>query len=350
VTPDDPRQTAKAARLRYVSDDIPGIRRKRSGRGFVYYDPEGNRITDPDELERIRALAIPPAWTDVWICPFPNGHIQATGRDAKGRKQYRYHERWGTRRNRAKFDRMLAFGAALPHLRARLERDLALPGLPREKVLATIVKLMDTTFIRVGNVEYARANQSYGLTTLRDKHVAVSGSKIHFKFRGKSGKEHVVDLQDKRLARIIQRSRDLPGQELFQYIDESGNPHDITSSDVNDYLREATGEDFTAKDFRTWGGTLLALMTFHELEPGASKTRTKRNITHAVKQVAEQLGNTVAISRKYYIHPAVIEAYQDGSFHDTLEQCQAKVKHTPNGLQPEECLVIAFLERMSQIE
>jgi DNA topoisomerase-1 len=342
------QQTAKAAHLRYVSDDIPGIQRKRVGKGFAYFDSDGKRINEMDELDRINTLAIPPAWTEVWICPYPNGHLQATGRDAKGRKQYRYHERWGRRRNRAKFDRMLAFGEALPKIRKRVEHDLALPGLPREKVLATVVKLMDTTFIRVGNPEYARTNQSYGLTTMRDKHVAVSGSIVEFKFRGKSGKEHVVDVQDKRLARIIQRSRELPGYELFQYLDESGIPHDISSTEVNDYLREASGEDFTAKDFRTWGGTLLALLCLQDSEPVESKTQVKRNIVQTVKNVAEQLGNTTAVCRKYYIHPAVIEAYEDGSFAEVMRKCHAKVKRASNGLRAEECLVVAFLQQIEK--
>jgi DNA topoisomerase I len=343
----DAPQAAKAAHLRYVRDDIPGIHRKRNGKSFAYFDSDGKRITDEDELNRIKALAIPPAWTDVWICPYPNGHLQATGRDAKGRKQYRYHERWGRRRNRAKFDRMLAFGEALPKIRKRGKRDLALTGLPREKVLATVVRLMDTTFIRVGNSEYARDNSSYGLTTMRDRHVAISGSTIEFRFRGKSAKEHTVDIEDKRLAKIIQRSRELPGYELFQYLDEEGNTHDIGSTDVNDYLREATGEDFTAKDFRTWGGTLTALLCLRDSEAAENKTQTKHNIVQAIKAVAEQLGNTTAVCRKYYIHPAVIEAYEDGSFHATMNAYAAQTKAT-RGLRAEEGFVMAFLKEIEK--
>lgn len=340
----DPVAAAKAAKLRYVTDEQPGITRKKAGDGFQYFDADGKRVTDEDELERIRLLVIPPAWTDVWICPYRNGHIQATGRDTKGRKQYLYHERWRERRNLVKFSRMIAFGEALPALRKQVDRDLKLPGLPREKVLAAVIELLDTTHMRIGNPEYAKSNQSYGLTTLRDKHVEVSGSAIHFEFRGKSGIEHSLALRDKRLARIIQRSKDVPGYELFQYIDEDGAHRPITSGDVNAYLRDITGQDFTAKDFRTWGGTLLAIVAFQECEPCDTFKQAKQNVTTTIKRVAEQLGNTPTVCRKYYVHPLVIEAYEDGSLTEALNTL--KLPKSPNGLRPEEKLVIAILRQL----
>ncbi len=312
----DPRAQAKAADLRYVNDDEPGITRKKSGRGFVYTGSNGERIRDKATLERIRALVIPPAWTDVWICADPDGHIQATGRDAKGRKQYRYHERWREVRDQTKFDRMIAFGEALPKIRARVQADLTLPGLPREKVLAAVVQLLGATFIRIGNPEYARDNDSYGLTTLHDDHVEINGSTLHFEFRGKSGKEHAIDLKDRRLAKIVKRSQDIPGEHLFQYTDADGTPHAITSSDVNAYIREISGADFTAKDFRTWGGSTLALYELAGFDPCEDEKQVKHNITTMVKSVAKQLGNTPTVSRKYYIHPAVIDCYSSGELEE----------------------------------
>jgi DNA topoisomerase-1 len=340
----DPVTTAKAARLHYVTDDEPGITRKRSGNGFRYITPDGKSLTDEDEIERIDALRIPPAWTDVWISTYRNGHIQATGRDAKGRKQYRYHQRWTDRRNLLKFSRMIAFGEALPDLRERIQADLRRQGLPREKVLAALVELLDTTRIRIGNKEYAKSNESYGLTTMRDKHVEVSGSRLRFHFRGKSGKEHEVDLTDKRLARIVQRSKDVPGKELFQYIAEDGSHHPITSNDVNGYLHEITGEDFTAKDFRTWGGTMLAILAFQECEPCDTFAQAKKNVTATIKHVAEELGNTPAVCRKYYVHPLVLEAYTDGTLTKALEKL--KLPKRANGLRPEEKLVIEVLRKL----
>jgi DNA topoisomerase-1 len=340
----DPLKAAKAARLRYVMDDEAGISRQKNGKHFRYVNAAGDAIHDEDEIERINKLRIPPAWTDVWISPYSNGHIQATGRDAKGRKQYRYHERWTQRRNLVKFSRMIAFGKALPGLRKHIQKDLKLPGLPREKVLATLVELLDTTHIRIGNIEYAKSNQSYGLTTMRDKHVEVKGSTLRFHFRGKSGKEHEVDIQDKRLARIVRLCKDVPGQELFQYMDEDGGRHPITSGDVNDYLREITGEDFTAKDFRTWGGTLLAIMAFRECEPCENFNQAKKQVTATVKAVAEALGNTPAVCRKYYVHPLVIDAYQDGTLIDVL--AHLKLSAHDNGLHPEERLVIEVLRQL----
>ncbi|HEV3475019.1 MAG TPA: DNA topoisomerase IB [Actinomycetota bacterium] len=299
--------------LRYMADGIPGLRRRRAGRGFVYLDAEGNRVEDPETLARIRALAIPPAWTDVWICPASNGHLQATGRDARGRKQYRYHDRWRTVRDETKFDRLVDFGKSLTDIRRRVQRDLALDGLPREKVLATVVRLMDTAFARVGNAEYARDNDSFGLTTLRNRHVEVKGSTVRFEFTGKGGKVHVFDVRDQRLARIVRRCRDLPGYDLFQYVDEEGERRPIGSSDVNDYLREITGTDFTAKHFRTWAGTVLAASTLAAMEPPRSERQGKRNVNRAMEVVGKGLGNTANIARKSYVHPEIIEMYLDGS-------------------------------------
>jgi DNA topoisomerase I len=342
----DPVLSARLAGLRHVTDSRPGIRRRRRGKGFGYLDPGGQPLRDPRERRRIAALAVPPAWTEVWICPLANGHLQATGRDARGRKQYRYHPGWRAVRDETKFGRMVAFGEALPRLRARLESDLALPRLPREKVLAAVVKLLETTLIRVGNEEYARENDSFGLTTMRSRHVDIAGATLRFRFRGKSGKEHEVAISDRRLARVVRACRDLPGHELFQYVDESGERQAVDSADVNEYLRAVTGEDFTAKDFRTWGGTVLALAALRAAGAvrrageagekgeggegrgggeggqggkagsarGARREReARRAIAAALERVAEQLGNRPAICRKYYVHPAVIAAFLDGS-------------------------------------
>lgn len=309
----DPVLSAKDAGLHYVSDAKPGIVRKRCGKGFRYIDPEGATIKDPAILTRIKSLAIPPAWKQVWICPNPRGHLQAVGRDAKGRKQSRYHPRWREVRDATKYERMLLFGAALPAIRERVAHDLALPEMPREKVLATIVQLMEKTLIRVGNVEYAQENHSYGLTTMRGRHVHVDGSTVTFKFQGKSGIRHTVDIHDRRIARIVQRCQDIPGYELFQYIDSDGNHHTVDSADVNDYLREISHEDFTAKDFRTWAGTLLASAALKECEACDSETQAKKNIVQAVKSVAAQLRNTPAVCRKCYVHPAILESYLDGT-------------------------------------
>lgn len=315
----DPVQSAQAAGLRYVSDTQPGIRRKKSGKGFTYLGPDGKTIHDSKELNRIRSLAIPPAYTDVWICPSPNGHIQATGRDARGRKQYRYHPRWREVRDETKFGRMLAFSEALPQIRRRLEQDLELQDLPREKVLATVVRLLESTCIRVGNEEYAKANRSFGLTTLQDRHVEVSGSSIRFEFRGKSGKEHKVDINDRRLARIVQRCQDLPGEDLFQYLDDDGVRQSIGSGDVNQYIREISGEEFTAKDFRTWAGTLLAVEALTEIGVWSSQRQAKSNVLRAIDRVAEQLNNTRAVCRKYYVHPAIFETYLAGTLAEQLQ-------------------------------
>jgi DNA topoisomerase-1 len=308
-----PPEAAAAAGLRYVSDSGPGLRRVRCGKGFRYLGPDGKPVHDPAVRERIRRLAIPPAWRDVWICALAHGHLQASGRDSKGRKQYRYHARWREVRDEAKYGRMAAFAQALPRVRARTEADLVRPGLPREKIVATVVRLLEATLIRVGNEEYARSNGSYGLTTLRDSHVGVSGSKLEFRFRGKGGKEHVVGIQDRRLSRIVKRCQDLPGYELFQYLDEDGERRAIESADVNAYLREVTGEDFTAKDFRTWAGTVLAAGALREMAAADALRHAKRNVVRAIEAVATRLGNTPAICRKCYVHPVVIDAYLDGS-------------------------------------
>jgi DNA topoisomerase-1 len=332
-------------------DDSPGIRRRKRGRAFSYLSPDGAPIRDEAELARIRSLAIPPAWTQVWISPDPRSHLQATGRDAKGRKQYRYHPRWREVRDETKYARMLAFGAALPTIRARVEQDMALPGLPREKVLATVVRLLETTLIRVGNEEYARENRSFGLTTMRDGHVDVTRSHLRFHFRGKSGKRHVVDIDDPRLARIVKACRDIPGQELFQYIGDDGNHYAIDSGDVNAWLHEVTGEEFTAKDFRTWAGTVLASLALQEFESFDSETQAKKNVVEAVKSVAERLGNTPAVCRKCYIHPAVVDAYLEGTMLTSLRaQTERELSENLDRLGPEEAAVLALLEERLKAE
>ncbi len=307
----DSREAARAAGLRFCTDARPGITRRRRGKGFSYHAPDGTPIRDPDVVDRIKRLAIPPAWTDVWICPWPNGHIQATGRDARGRKQHRYHPDWRAHRDEEKYGRLIAFADALPRIRERVDKDLARPGLPREKVLATVVRLLELTLIRVGNDEYTRLNNSYGLTTLRDRHVNVAGSAVRFRFRGKGGKEHEVGLRDRRLAALVRRCQELPGQELFQY-EEDGVIRDVTSDDVNAYIREIAGDGFSAKDFRTWAGTVLAYRALRGLEPAEDDRRTRRNVVEAIRQTAGFLGNTAAVARASYVHPAVLEAYVDG--------------------------------------
>ncbi len=344
----DPVESAQAAGLRYVSDMMPGIRRKKAGSGFSYVAPDGTAIKNPGELARIRALAIPPAYTDVWICPAPNGHIQATGRDARGRKQYRYHPKWRETRDETKFGRVLAFSECLPRLRKRLDEDLSKPGLPREKVLATVVRLLDCTGIRIGNDEYARANRSFGLTTLQDRHVEVSGSSIHFEFRGKSGKSHRVSLSDRRLARIVQRCQEIPGQDLFQYLDDDGVRQTISSGDVNDYLREISGQDFTAKDFRTWSGTKLAVAALTEIGECTSQRQAKSNILRAIDQVAEQLNNTRAVCRKYYVHPSVFQFYAAGTMLEILQNGTKEIGKSD--LEPGEAAVVWLLRQQLDLD
>jgi len=338
----DPPAAAKAAGLRYVNDTKPGIRRD----GTKFYDASGAAVTDAATLARIKALVIPPAWIDVWICPQANGHLQATGRDAKGRKQYRYHAKWRTVRDDVKYERMLNFGKALPAIRAEVDRALKLPGLPREKVLATIVYLLEATMMRIGNEEYARTNKSFGLTTLHNRHVKVDGNDIAFHFRGKSGVFHDIALHDRRLAKIIARTRELPGQELFQYIDKEGERHSVDSSDVNDYLRTITGEEYTAKDFRTWSGTVLAALALQEFEKFDSETQAKKNIVRAIESVAAKLGNTPSICRKCYVHPAVLEAYLEGSVLEALRTTSEKaLVEDLHALTPEEAAVLAMLQQ-----
>jgi DNA topoisomerase-1 len=340
----DPLAAAKLAHLRHVSDDDPGITRHRARNGFDYRSPDGALVRDIDTLRRIRSLAIPPAWTGVWICPLAHGHIQATGRDARGRKQYRYHPRWRAVRDESKFDKMIVFGRVLPLIRARVEADLCRPGLPRERVLAAIVRLMERTLIRIGNNEYAKANKSFGLTTLRDRHVEIEGAHLRLSFRGKSGKRHDSDIQDRRLARIVKQCRDLPGYELFQYLDGDGNRHTIDSADVNAYLREIAGEEITAKDFRTWAATNLAALALQELETLDGTPNQKQRIVRAVEKVAKHLGNTPTICRRCYIHPAILDGYLDGSLLTALaEQAEAHLIENIAGMTAEEAAVTAFL-------
>jgi DNA topoisomerase-1 len=308
----NPYNSARAAGLSYVCDDMPGISRERRGNAFRYLHPDGRPVRDRQTLGRIRALAVPPAWNAVWICASDDGHVQATGRDGRSRKQYRYHRRWREVRDETKYGRLIPFARALPRIRRRVERDLALAGLPREKVLATIVRLLEATRIRVGNEEYARENESFGLTTLRERQVRVRGGKLSFRFRGKSGVEHTIELTDRRLASIVRQVQELPGEELFRYVDDDGETRRIESSDVNAYLKEISGEDFTSKDFRTWAGTVLAARALVALQPPASQAEGKRNIAQAIESVAKQLGNTKAVCRKCYVHPAVFESYLEG--------------------------------------
>ncbi|MCY7279265.1 MAG: DNA topoisomerase IB [Phormidesmis sp. CAN_BIN44] len=346
--PTDPVESAEAVGLRYVTDDIPGIERHRSSKKtFTYVGVDGKTIRNAEEIRRIESLAIPPAYHHVWICPFANGHLQATGRDAKGRKQYRYHPLWRSIRDQTKFTRMIAFRQSLPDIRRRLDHDLSASGLPKQKVLAAIVKLMELTRIRVGNEEYAKTNHSYGMTTLHDEHVQISGSKIQFQFRGKSGVDHEIEVRDRRLANIVKRCQDIPGQELFQYIAEDGRPHDVTSTDVNDYLREITGHDFTAKDFRTWAGTVLAASHLVEIGVFTSQTAAKKNITQVLKTVASHLGNRPATCRKYYVHPAVLEAYLDESLQEAMQKFVDVVAEDNYALRSDELAVIALLEKVN---
>ncbi len=344
VEPDDPAAAAKAAGLTYATDRTPGITRRRSGKGWRYIGPDGATITDQKVRDRINALVIPPAYTDVWINPSPRGHLQATGRDDQGRKQYRYHPRWREVRDETKYNRLVAFAQSLPTIRAQVDTDLRRQGLPREKVLATVVRLLETTLVRVGNEEYARTNDSYGLTTMRNEHVDIDGSTLRFTFRGKSGKEHQIDVRDRRLATIIKRGQELPGQHLFQYHDEEGQPHPVDSGDVNDYLRQISGQDFTAKDFRTWAGTVLAAHALEEFTAVDSEAEAKQNIVQAIEHVAGRLGNTRAVCRKCYVHPDVLDGYLDGTLIETLRQkIDAELADDLPNLTPEEAAVLAFL-------
>lgn len=337
---------AKSAGLRYVNDDDPGISRRPAGKDFHYFDADGRRISDGPTIARIKRLAIPPAWTDVWICPHQNGHIQATGRDARRRKQYRYHPDWRAVRDENKYERMIAFGRALPRIRRRVARDLRRQGLGREKVLATMVRLLETTLVRVGNEEYARANGSIGLSTMRDRHVKVrSGGTLRFQFKGKSGKRHDIELNDPSLAKIVRRVQDLPGQELFQYLDEEGQRQKVGSEDVNNYLREIAGREFSAKDFRTWAGTVLAAIALRQFQRFTTKTEAKKNLVAAIERVAERLGNTPSVCRKCYIHPVVLSSYLDGTTVDLiLKKTEDMLDHGLPQLSGAEGAVLAFLQ------
>ena len=340
----DPRDAAESAGLKYISDVRPGIRRKKAGTGFIYTRADGSKLSEADALKRIKALAIPPAWIDVWICPFADGHVQATGRDAKGRKQYRYHALFREVRESTKYEHVVAFAGALPAIREKVQEHMGLRGLPREKVLATVVHLLETTLIRVGNDDYAKQNSSYGLTTLKNRHVAVDGNEVRFRFTGKSGKQWSLRVRDRRVAKIIKACQDLPGQELLQYVDEAGNRQDVTSTDVNEYLKEITGKEITAKDFRTWAGTVLAAMALHELESFDSAAQAKRNLRAAIEKVAGRLGNTPTICRKCYVHPEVLNSYMDGNLVLELKsQAESELRNTVQQLKPEEAAVLALL-------
>jgi DNA topoisomerase-1 len=340
----DPKDTAEFAGLRYVSDARPGIHRNKAGRGFTYRRADGSKLSEPGVLNRIRSLAIPPAWTEVWICPWANGHIQATGRDAKGRKQYRYHARFREIREGTKYEHVVAFADALPSIREKVREHMALRGLPREKVLATVVQLLESTLIRIGNDDYAKQNNSYGLTTLKNRHVAFDGNEVRFRFTGKGGKQWSLHVRDRRIAKIIKACQELPGQELIQYVDDEGNCRDVTSSDVNDYLREITGKDFTAKDFRTWAGTVLAAMALNELESLDSAAQAKRNLRAAIEKVSARLGNTPNICRKCYVHPEVLNSYMDGNLVLELKsEAESELRNGMESLKPEEAAVLASL-------
>jgi len=333
---------AQSAGLRYITDDAPGIRRRRAGSGFSFTGPDGKPIRDQATLTRIKSLVIPPAWTDVWICDDPRGHLQATGRDARARKQYRYHPNWRTTRDETKFERMLAFSEALPKIREQVEHDLDRRGLPREKVLAAVVRLLETTLIRVGNEEYAQANKSFGLTTMRDRHVKIEGAEVRFSFKGKSGKRHDVKLKDRRLASVVKRCRDIPGQELFQYLDDDGARQTIDSADINAYLQEITGEHFTAKDFRTWAGAVLCACHLNSVEEFASETEAKKHIVAAIKSVSQRLGNTPAVCKKAYIHPAIFDAFLDGALSTAFINPE-EIDAAPHALLHEEHAVARLL-------
>jgi len=334
--------------LVYVSDTQPGIHRRRTSAGFRYVDAKGHTLKDANEIRRIKSLAIPPAYEDVWICSQPNGHLQATGRDARGRKQYRYHPQWRLMQEANKFEDMLEFGRLLPKIRARLAQDLGRSGLKRERVLATIVKLLDLTLIRVGNEDYARQNQSYGLTTLRTKHVAVSGDSIRFEFTGKSGKVWKLKISDRRIARVVKACHDLPGHHLFGYVDENGERHNVSSSDVNAYLRDASGSEITAKHFRTWSGSVLAAMALAQCETADCVTAAKRNIKAAIAEVSARLGNTPAVCRKSYIHPHVIDAYTAGFSLGRMPKITVVESKSASGLRPEEAFLLRFLKKQAR--
>ena len=340
----DPQDAAESVGLRYLTDASPGISRRRSGNGFTYLARDGTRLSDPVHLARIKSLAIPPAWQDVWICPFADGHIQATGRDSKGRKQYRYHARFREVRDGTKYEHLVLFANTLPAIRKIVGEHMAMRGLPRKKVLATVVHLLETTLIRVGNDDYAKQNKSYGLTTLKNRHVEVDGSEVRFRFTGKSGKQWSLRVRDRRIAKTIRACQELPGQELIQYVDDEGRPQDVTSTDVNAYLKEITGKDITAKDFRTWAGTVLAAMALSEMQSFDSAAQAKRNLRAAIEKVASRLGNTATICRKCYVHPEVLNSYVDGKLIlQVKSEVEDELRSAMDGLKPEEAAVLALL-------
>jgi DNA topoisomerase-1 len=349
----EPPAVAEAGGLVYIDDETPGISRRRCGRGFIYIAPGGERIRDRGSLRRIKALVIPPAWTEVWICPIEHAHIQAIGRDEKARKQYIYHPQWARMRDEVKFHRMMFFGEALPRIRRRTGAHLRPPGLPKTKVLATLLRLLDSTYVRIGNIAYTRENKSFGLTTLRDRHVDISGSEIRFEFRGKRGVKQRIDIRNKRLARIVRDCQEIPGCTLFQYYDEQNKRQPIDSGDVNEYLHEISGEAFTAKDFRTWGGTLLAMLELFESGEAQTKTQAKKNVTQAVKAVARRLGNQPSACRKYYVHPAILESYVEGGLVAEAQKCFERLQRDPSpkmlgGLRVEERVLLMVLERCTR--
>lgn len=340
----DPEGAADFAGLRYVSDAHPGISRSRSGKGFTYRRADGSKLTDASMLRRIKSLAVPPAWSDVWICPSADGHIQATGRDARGRKQYRYHARFRDIRESTKYEHVVAFADALPVIREKVRAHMALRGLPREKVLATVVHLLETTLIRIGNDDYAKQNKSYGVTTLKSRHVAIDGNEVRFRFSGKGGKQWSLRVRDRRIAKIIRACQELPGQELLQYLDEDGNPRYVTSQDVNAYLKEISGKDITAKDFRTWAGTVSAAIALSEMRPFDSAAQAKRNLRTAIEGVAARLGNTSIICRKCYVHPEILTSYLAGNLVlEIKSEVEGEVRDALPGLKPEEAAVLAML-------
>jgi len=342
---DDPRQAAEEAGLSYVNDDDPGLRRELVGDGWVYFKPSGEPITDERTIARVNKLAIPPAWTDVWICPKANGHLQATGRDARGRKQYRYHAQFREVRDTTKYEHMLEFAKALPAIRKKMAEHMALKGLPREKVVATVVHLLETTLIRVGNDDYAKENKSYGLTTLRNPHVKVEGAELKFRFKGKSGKEWDLKVQNRRVAKIVKACQELPGQRLFQYLDEDGERKEVTSADVNEYLKEITGRDVTAKDFRTWAGTVLAALALQEFESFGPDATVKKNVKSAIERVAARLGNTPTICRKCYVHPEILSSFEQGELLlDIKKKVEGELRDDLHSLKPEEAAVLGLLE------
>lgn len=343
---DDKREAAEAAGLRYVDEDEKGYTRKKAGRGFAFYDTTGKLIRNPATIKRIRSLAIPPAYTDVWICRDASGHIQATGRDDKGRKQYRYHPKWSEVRDSAKYEHMLEFAEALPTIRSKIDEHMRLRNLSRNKVLAVVVHLLETTLIRVGNEDYVKTNKSFGLTTLRNRHVEVDGGALKFEFKGKSGKTWKLKLRDRRVAKVVKQCQELPGQNLFQYIDDDGERQTVTSSDVNEYLREISGAQITAKDFRTWAGTVLAAIALSEFEAVDSAARAKRNIKQAIERVAARLGNTPTICRKCYVHPEVVQSYLDGQLIEAVKrEIDEELREDLAQLEPEEAALLALLRK-----